>query len=112
MEPLQAASQAVPLIERGGVVASVVICAVLVVSGVLAALYVVWKRSEAAIAHNQKREEEHNRTIIDMALKNSELNHRLADTLESHTKAIESINETMQSMRTTLAVVAERVGHA
>jgi|WetSurMetagenome_2_1015567.scaffolds.fasta_scaffold47394_4 hypothetical protein len=109
MDPIKAAEQTVPLIERGGVVAAVIICSALIVCGLMAAIVVLWRKGEATLAHTQTREEEHSKLLIDMVVKNSDLNHQLAATLKGHEDAIKANNDRMQAIQTSLAVISERV---
>jgi hypothetical protein len=105
VEPINAAGQAVPIIERGGVVAAVIICAAIIVFGMATAVIVLWKGKESAIAMVQSIQVAHYQSMLDEVARKTELEHKLADNLDKHLAAI-------QALRETLVQLTERVSRA
>jgi hypothetical protein len=105
MEPIEMADRVVPLIERGGVVAAVVISFVILAAAWSSAIYVLWRSREKLISSMQLVQKEHYKQVLAIDARHTELYHEIADTLKSHLEMMRTLCEKM-------AVLLDRDGRA
>ena len=101
MEPIKIAEQTVSLIDRAGVIAAVIISAIVIITGMALAFRSVWLAWMAALAAKQQSDNEHYLQLVATNKEDATLKHDIVDTLKSHTEALKTLSERV-------AVIADR----